>query len=59
MSEKKTILPSLRNQDWKKDKVETEKFNKLLKHIPTDNLTKLNELFYSGAKVSKDEIVFL
>ena len=30
MSEKKTILPSLRNQDWKTVKVESEKINKYI-----------------------------
>ena len=34
MTEKKTTLPSLKNQDWKKDKVETEKINKLSMNIP-------------------------
>ena len=33
MSEKKTILPSLRNQDWKKVKVRTERINKLVTNI--------------------------
>ena len=35
MSEKKTTLPSLRNQDWETVKVETEKINKLLTCIST------------------------
>ena len=34
MSEKKTRLPSLRNQDWKTDQSETEKINELLTHVP-------------------------
>ena len=42
MSEQKTTLPSLRNQYRKKVMEETEKVNKLLKHIPTDNITELN-----------------
>ena len=33
-------LPSVRNQDWKKDKVEMEKVNKLLKNIPLNSMTK-------------------
>ena len=41
MTEKKT--PSLKNQDWKKVKQETEKVNKLLSNIP-------NELIYVWAK---------
>ena len=50
MTEKKTTLPSLRNQDWKNDKVETEKINKLFRNIPVCNITELNELIYAGAK---------
>ena len=56
ISEHKTTLPSLRNQDWKKVQVETEKVNKLLKYIPTDNITELNELIYAGAKLVSDKI---
>ena len=37
MSEKKIILPSVRNPDWKIAKAETEKINELLTHIPTNN----------------------
>ena len=37
-------------------KVETEKINKLLPNIPTDNITKLNELIYAGAKLVCDKI---
>ena len=51
MSEKKTRLPSIRNQDWKTIKTETEKINELLTYISTNNLTELNELFYSGTKL--------
>ena len=40
MTEKKTTLPSLMNQDWKKVKAETEKVNKLLPYIPSGNITK-------------------
>ena len=43
-------LPSLSNQDRKKDKVETEKVKKLLLNIPTGNITFLNELIHMGAK---------
>ena len=35
MSEKKTSFLSLKNQDWKAIKVETEKIYKLLKNIST------------------------
>ena len=38
MTEKKTTLPSLRNQV----KVETKKVNKLLTNIATDNITEWN-----------------
>ena len=39
MSEKKTILPSLRNEDCKTIETETEKKNDLLPNIPTGNIT--------------------
>ena len=44
MTEKKTTLPSLWNQDWKKVKVETKKMKKLLTNIPVDNITELHKL---------------
>ena len=59
MSEKKATLPSLRNQGWKNVKVETEKVNSLLKNIPTDNITELNDLIYAGAKLVGDKIGYL
>ena len=60
MIKKKTTLPSLRNQDWKKVKVETEKINKLSTHIPKGNITELNALIYAGSKLVCDKIsVFL
>ena len=43
MFEKKIRLPSLRNQDWKTVKAETEKINEFT-HISTNNITELNEL---------------
>ena len=43
MSEQKTTLPSLSNQDPKKVNLDTEKESKVLLHIPTDNITELNE----------------
>ena len=49
-------LPFFRIQDWKKVKVETEKVNKLIPHIPTINITELNKLLYAGAKLADDEI---
>ena len=51
MSEKKTTLPSLRNQDWRTVKSETEKVNDLLTNIPTNDITELNDLIYTGAKL--------
>ena len=52
MSEKKKLL-SLRNQEGKTVKVETERVNKLT-HIST-NITELNDLFYVGAKLVCEE----
>ena len=51
MSEKKTTLPSLRNQNWRTAKSETEKVNDLLTNIPTNDITELNDLTYAGAKL--------
>ena len=51
MSEKKTKLPLLRNQDWKTVQAEMEKINKLLTHISMNNITELNKLNYTGAKL--------
>ena len=55
MSEQKTILPSPRNQDWKRVKIETKKVNKLLKHCPTNNITERNDLIYAKAKLVCDK----
>ena len=41
MNEKKTTLPSFKNQDWKNVTVETK--NKILLYIPTANITELNK----------------
>ena len=38
ISEEKTTLRSLRNQDKKNFKIKTEKVYNLLKYIPTDNI---------------------
>ena len=35
--------------------IETEKVNKLLKRIPTDNITELNKLIYAGEKLVSDK----
>ena len=51
MSEKKTTLPSLRNQDWRKFKSETEKVNDLLTNVLTNDITELNDLINAEAKI--------
>ena len=56
MTEKKAILLSLMNQEWKKVKAKTKKVNKSFKNIPTDNITELNELIYAGEKLVSDKI---
>ena len=56
MSEKKTTLPSLRNQDWRTVKSETETVNDLLSNIPTNDITDLNDLIYEGAKLICEKI---
>ena len=43
---KKTTLHSLKNQDWKKVKIETEKLKRLFPNVPMDNITELNKLIY-------------
>ena len=50
-SEKKNAMTSLRNQNWKAVKAETEKIKDLLTNIPTNNITELNDLIYAGAKL--------
>ena len=52
----KTILPSLRNIEWKTLKIETNKINHLLPYITTNNITELNELIYAGAKLFCENI---
>ena len=49
MTDKKSTLPSLRNIEWKNVKKETEKINKILVNISTNNITDLNNLIYAGA----------
>ena len=55
MSSEKAILPSLRNIEWKALKIETEKINHI-PHIPTNNITELNELIYAGTKLVCEKI---
>ena len=52
----KTILPSLRNIEWKIFKIETNKINHILLYIPSNNITELNELVYAGAKLVCEKI---
>ena len=54
MTVKKTTLLSFNNQDWKRDKIETEKVNKLSQNIPTGNITEPNGLIYVGEKLVCD-----
>ena len=56
MSEKKTALPSLRNQNWRTVKYETEKVKDLLTNIPSNDITDLNDLIYAGAKLGSEKI---
>ena len=55
ITEKKSTLSSLWNQDWINVTVENQKVNKLLFNIPEQNITELNELIYGGAKRFCDE----
>ena len=59
MNSEKTILPSLRNIEWKTLKIETNKINPVLPYIPTNNITELNELIYAGAKLVCEKIGIL
>ena len=40
-----------RESRLEKVKIETEKVNKYLKYMPTDNITEMKELIYAGAKL--------
>ena len=51
MSSEKTILPSLKNIEWKTFNIETNVINHILPNIQTNNITELNELIYVGAKL--------
>ena len=51
MNSEKTTLPSLRNKEWRIVKTETNKINQVLPYIWTNNITKLYELIYAGAKL--------
>ena len=57
--EKKTTSLSLRNQDWRTVKSETENVNDLLTNIPTNDVTELHDLIYAGAKLVCEKIGIL
>ena len=56
MNSEKTTLLSLRNIEWRTVKTETNKINKVLPYISTNNITELNELIYAGAKLVCEKI---
>ena len=56
INSEKTILPSLRNIEWKTLKIETNKINHILTYITTNNITELNKLIYVGAKLVCENI---
>ena len=56
MNNEKTTLPSLRNIEWRRVKAETNKINQVLPYISMNNITKLNELIYAGAKLVCEKI---
>ena len=56
MNSEKTILPSLRNIEWRTLKIGTNEINQVLPHFPTNNITELNELIYAGAKLVCEKI---
>ena len=56
MNWEKTTFPSFINIEWSTVKTETEKINQVLTYISTNNITKLNELIYAGAKLVCEEI---
>ena len=56
MNSEKTTLPSFRNMEWRTLKTETNKINQILPHISTNNITDLNDLIYTGAKLVCEKI---
>ena len=59
LNSEKTILPLLRNIEWRIVKAETNKVNQVLTYISTNNITELNELIYAGAKLVCEKIGIL
>ena len=49
MNSEKTT--SLRNIEWRTVKTEMNRMNQVLPYISTNNITELNELIYTGAKL--------
>ena len=58
MFEKKTSLPSFMSQNWRTVRSEAEKVKDLLKNISTNDITELNDLIYTGAKLVCEKIGF-
>ena len=56
MNSEKSILPSLRNKEWRIDKTETNNINQVLHYISTNNITKLNDLINAEAKLICEKI---
>ena len=56
ISSEKTILPSLKNIEWKTLMIETDKINIILPYLPTNYITELNELIYAAAKLVCEKI---
>ena len=55
MNSEKTTLPSLRNIEWGTVNTETNKINQVLPYISTKNITELDELIYTGAKLVREK----
>ena len=51
MNGEKTTLLSLRNIEWRTVKSETNKINQVLPYISMNNITELDELIYTRAKM--------
>ena len=56
MNSVKTTLPSLRNIEWKTLKIERNRINQMLLYISTNNVSELNDLIYTGAKLVCEKI---
>ena len=53
MCEKTSRLSSLRNQNWKTVKLETEQINELLTHISTVNIYRIKRTNLCRSKISQ------